>query len=86
MSNLVLSHIIKQIAANNLGLNLDKMNTMKFIQKNSSQSALHIGYKYEYIEETLNTTLLGIQIDNHINCKNHTEQIIPKFKCSMLCH
>jgi len=82
VSNLVLSHTIKQFAANNLGLHLDKMNTMKFIRKNSSHSALHIGYKYEYTEETLNTTLLGIQTDNHINCKNQTEQMIPKLSAA----
>jgi hypothetical protein len=45
VSNLVLSHMIKWFAANNLVLNLDKMSIMKFIRKNSSHSPLHIGYK-----------------------------------------
>ena len=45
MSNLVLSHMFKWFAANNLVLNLDKMSIMKFIRKNSSYSALHIGYE-----------------------------------------
>jgi len=26
----------------------------------------------------MNTKLLGLQIDNHVNWKNHTEEIIPK--------
>ena len=26
----------------------------------------------------MNIKLLGLQIYNHINCKNHTEQMIPK--------
>jgi hypothetical protein len=43
--------MIKWFAANNLVLNLDKMNIMKFITKNSSHSTLHIGYKEKYIEE-----------------------------------
>ena len=43
VSNLVLSHMIKWFAGNNLCLNLDKMNIMKFIRKNSSHSALHTG-------------------------------------------
>ena len=51
---------------------------MKFITKNSSHSTLHIGYKEKYIEETVNTKCLGLQIDNHIHWKNHTEQMIPK--------
>ena len=67
MSNLVLSYITKRFPANNLVLNLDKMIIMKFITKKSSHSALHTGYKEKYIEETMNTKFLGLQIDNHIN-------------------
>jgi len=36
VSNLVLSRMIKRFAVNNLVLNLDKTNVMKFITKNSS--------------------------------------------------
>jgi hypothetical protein len=52
---------------------------MKFITKNSTHSTLHIGYKEKYIEETMNTKYLGLLIGNHINSKNHTEWLIPKF-------
>ena len=52
--------MIKWFAANNLVLNLDKMNIMKFITKNSSHSTLHIGYKEKYVEETVNTKFLGL--------------------------
>jgi len=78
LSNLVLSHMIKWFAANNLVLNLDKMNVMKFITKNSSHSTLHFDYKEKYVEETVNTKFLGLKIDNHINWKNHIEEMIPK--------
>ena len=40
---------------------------MKFITKNSSHSALHVGYKEKYIEEILTSKFIGLQIDNHIN-------------------
>jgi len=43
--NLVLSHIIKWFAANNLVLSSGKTNVMKFVTKNSSHSALHVGCK-----------------------------------------
>jgi len=43
--NLVLSQMIKWFAPNNLILNLDKMDIMKFITKNLSHSTLHIDYK-----------------------------------------
>jgi hypothetical protein len=51
---------------------------MKFITKNSSHFTLHVGYKEKYVEETVNTKFLGLPIDNHINWKNHIEQMIPK--------
>jgi hypothetical protein len=62
--NLVLYHMIKWFAANNLVLNLDKTNIMKFITKNSPHSTFHISYKEDYVEETVNTKSLGLQIDN----------------------
>jgi hypothetical protein len=40
--------MIKWFAGNNLVTNLDTMNMMKLITKNSSQSTLHIGYKEKY--------------------------------------
>ena len=51
---------------------------MKFITENSSHSTLHIGYKGKYIEDTVNTKYLGLQIVNNLNCKNHIELMIPK--------
>ena len=51
---------------------------MKFITKNSSHSTLHIDYKEKYIEKMMNTKFFGLQIDNHINWKNHIQEMIPK--------
>ena len=50
MANLVLSRMIKWFTANNLVINFDKMNIMKFITKNSSHFTLQIGYKEKYIK------------------------------------
>jgi hypothetical protein len=77
LSNLVLSHTIRWCAANNLVLNLDKTNIMKFTTNNSSHPTLYVGYKEKLIQETIYTKFLGLQIDNHINWKNHIKQIIP---------
>ena len=71
--------MIKRFAANNLVLNLDKTNIMKFITKNSSHSTLNIGYKETYVEGKVNTKYLGLKIDNHINWEAQIEQIIPNF-------
>jgi hypothetical protein len=51
---------------------------MKFITKNSSHSTVHIGYKEKYTEQTVNTTFLGLEIDNHINWKKLFEEMIGK--------
>jgi len=72
VSNLVLSHMIKWFVANNFVINFDKTNIMKFITKNSSHYTLHIDYKEKH------TKFLGLQTDNHINCKNTIGQIISK--------
>jgi hypothetical protein len=51
---------------------------MKFVMNNSPHCALTIGYKDKYIEETVNTKFLSLQLDNHVNWKNHIDQMIPK--------
>ena len=86
VSNLVLSCKIKWFAANNLVLSLDKTNIIKFIKKNSAHSTLHVGCKEKYIEKTVNTVFLGLQIDNHIHWKIYIVQIIPMLNRAMLCY
>jgi len=76
--------MIKWFAANKLVLNLDKIKKMKFITKNSSHSIVHTGYKEKYIEETVDTKFLGLQIDNHINWKNHIKE--TNLKLSGACY
>jgi hypothetical protein len=82
VSNLVLSDVNKWFTANKLVLNLDKTSIMKFITNTLSHSLLHTGYKEKCIEETVNTKCLGLQIDNHLNWKNHIEQMIAKLSGS----
>jgi hypothetical protein len=45
---------------------------------NVSQCPLSIGYNDKYKEESAHTKFPGIQIDNHLNWKNHIDQLIPK--------
>jgi hypothetical protein len=52
---------------------------MKFMTRNLSQSTLKINYKENYVEELVNTEFLNLKIDNHIQWKNHIEQMIPMF-------
>jgi len=46
--------MIKWLTANSLVINLVETNIMKFITKDSAHSAVHVGYKEKYIEETQN--------------------------------
>jgi hypothetical protein len=77
-SNIVLSHMSKWFTANKLALNLDKTNTIKFVTNNSPQYALSIGCNGKYIQESVNTKFLGLQTDNHLNCTNYIDKLIPK--------
>jgi hypothetical protein len=68
----------KWFPANKLALNLDKINVTTFIMKNSPQHTLSIGCKETYVEESVNTKFLGLQIDKHLNWKNHLSQLVHK--------
>jgi len=51
---------------------------IKFITNNSLHFVLCISYIEHYIEEAVTTKFLGVQSDNHLSWKNHTEQIISR--------
>jgi len=70
--------MIKWFAANNLVLNLYKINIKKFITKNLTHSTLHICYTEKHIEGTENAKFLCLQIYSHINWKNHNEKTTYK--------
>jgi hypothetical protein len=78
LSNRVVSHMSKWFAVHKLAPNLDKTNIIKFITNNWPQCPLRIGYNDKYIEETIHTKFLGLQTDNHLNWKNHINQLIQK--------
>ena len=83
-ANLVSAHMIEWVSANTLVLNLEKTNVMKFVTINLPYCVLTIGHKdkYEYTGEAVNLKFLGMQIDNHLNWKNHIDQIIPKLSAA----
>jgi len=80
--NLVLARMIEWFSANKLILNLEKTNILKFVTNNLPYCALSIGHKDEYIEEAVHLKFLDIQIDNHLNWKNHIDQIICKLSAA----
>jgi hypothetical protein len=73
----------KWFAANRLAPNLDKTNIIKFTANNYPQHVLNIGYNEKYIEESVHTKFLALQINNHLKWTNHIDKLIPKW--NMLC-
>jgi hypothetical protein len=71
--------MIEWFSANKLVLDPKKTNIMKYVTNNSPHCALNIGHKDKYIEETVNSKFLGLHLDNHLNWKDHTDQMVPKF-------
>jgi hypothetical protein len=54
-------------AANKLALNLDKTNIIGSIKNYTPKYPLIIGCNDKYIEESVHTKFLGLQIYNHLN-------------------
>jgi hypothetical protein len=68
----------KWIKANKLTLNFYKTNVIRFCTTNKNCVNLSIGYVDKTIEELETNKFLGLQIDNNLNWKTHTQYIIPK--------
>jgi hypothetical protein len=53
-------------------------NTIKLISSNSPHYPLSIGCNEKYTEVSPNIKFIGLQINTHLNLKNHIDQAIPK--------
>jgi hypothetical protein len=56
--------MINWFEANQLVLNMEKTNTIKFKTSNVPHQPLTIGYKQKYVKEITGITFLGIRIDS----------------------
>jgi hypothetical protein len=81
-AHLLLSRLIERFSANKLVLNLEKTSIMKFVTNNSPHHSMTIGYEDKYIEEAVNLKFLVMQLDNHLNWKDHIDQIISKLSAA----
>jgi hypothetical protein len=82
--NTVSSHICKWFQANQLTLNIDKTNFVKFTPTNRTQYPLIIEYTGKYLAEVSGCTFLGLIVDHHLNWKCHVDYISSKL--STLCY
>jgi len=76
---MVISHIAKWFHANQLILNVDKTNTVKFTSSNWLCSPLTTVYDGQLVTEVLNFKFLGLHIDKHLNWRSHIEKLLPKW-------
>ena len=63
-------------------LNITETNAIKFIPKTTEHVAFDIYYMDNAIHEVKNIKFLGMHVDNHMNWKNHVEQILPKLSAA----
>jgi hypothetical protein len=68
----------KWFSAYKLSLDLDKTNAIKCTTKDLPQYPLNNGHNDKYIEEPVNTKLLGLQTDNRLNRNNRIDHLVPK--------
>jgi hypothetical protein len=54
------------------------MKTVKFSSKHYQDKTFLINYQNNSIKESTNTRFLGLELDKHINWKNHINKILPK--------
>jgi hypothetical protein len=80
--NTVLKHITAWFHANQLILNLDKTNIVKFTPTNIIRNSLTIEYVGKVLTKVTNFKFLGLHIDNHLNWRRHIEWILPKLSAA----
>jgi hypothetical protein len=59
-----------------------KTNIIQFKTNNTPQYDLSTGYNEKYRKESVCTKFIGLQIDNHLNLKNHIDQMVPKLNAA----
>ena len=81
-TNLALTSLNQWFYINQLVLIITKTSIIKFRPKSTAHFPLDIYYKGNVIDEVKSTKFLGMHTDNHMNWKNHVEQILPKLSAA----
>ena len=64
----------KCVTASKLALNLDEMSVIKFMQIIFHNIHQVLAVTNIYIGESVNAKFVGLQIDHHLNWKNHVDK------------
>lgn len=76
--NLTLHDIINWLTLNNLNINISKTNLMTFRNKVNKLTDMDISYSNDKIAEVSITKFLGLNIDEHLNWKQHIESLCKR--------
>jgi len=68
----------KWFTVNDLSLNLHITKVMKVDLNYLQNASFQCFYKDKLIKEVIYTKFLGLEIDKHMNWKNHTMHTLPK--------
>jgi hypothetical protein len=58
---------------------MNKTNIVTFSLKHYQDKTFLINYQNNSIKESTYTKFLGLELDKHINWKNHINEILPKY-------
>jgi hypothetical protein len=67
---------------NLFSINFNKTHYVQFTTKNKPKTHIKITYHNKQISPISSTKFLGIHINDTINCKYHTEYILPKLSAA----
>jgi hypothetical protein len=76
--NHALGYMTGWFSANGLTLNMGKTSIIKFTSSNRQIGTFQITYQNLLLSGVNNTKFLGLQLDKHINWKNHIHETLPK--------
>jgi hypothetical protein len=75
-----------RFTANGLSMNTEKTNIVKFSSNHLQDDSFYINFQNKIMKEAKNIKFLGLELDKHMNWKNHIGKILPKMSsaCTIL--
>jgi hypothetical protein len=76
--NSMLNYMNAWFTANGLSLNTEKRNIVKFSSDHLQDDTFYINFQNKIMKGANNIKFLGLELDKHMNWKNHIGKILPK--------
>jgi hypothetical protein len=76
--DVILGHMVDWFQNNQPALNFDKTKIIKFTTTASACYPLNLVIHNKALKEVETIKFLGLQLDNHLTCKGHTDFLLHK--------